>query len=359
VIIKELKISNLRCIKGLDLELGSGLHVFLGANGAGKTSILEAVAVLGSGRSFRSNQRNALISSAADHFSLFARTQWNGVEQSLGIRRDAKQSFARIDGSDAQLSELVRCMPVWVIEPGSHELISGGSERRRSLLDWLMFHVEHQYGRMVAGYERALKQRNAVLKQEQAGAQLQAWNNALVEFGQQIESVRARYYPELFDRMREFAERLLPELGEPQVSYKRGWPDDQEMGEALLQRTQRDMALGYTSAGPHRADWQISFALASDKHHLSRGQQKSTCFAAVFAALKCFASLRNTRAILCMDDLFSELDVEHQARSLLLASELADQILVTGIDGTEALKQWPGQKQVYQVVDGDCKRSSD
>jgi DNA replication and repair protein RecF len=352
-VIQQLRIDGLRCLEGLDLELGPGLHVFVGPNGAGKTSILEGVAILGSGRSFRSNLREALIATGKDRFSLFARTQLNGVEHRLGFERYATGWTARLDGQDVkQIAELVRLFPAWVIEPDSHELIAGGSERRRGLLDWLMFHVEPNFGRLSGAYQRALKQRNAALKHELKGAELQVWNDALAIHGEQIEASRALQRQAWFTHIQGSAEQLLPELGAVELSYKRGWPADQELGVALWDREKRDLGTGYTSVGPHRADWSISFAGAADKHHLSRGQQKNTCFAAVLGTLQRYTSVSGIRPVLCLDDLFSELDVDHQVRCLQLAEQVATQVLVTGVNKSAALDAWRGPKQMFHVEHG-------
>ncbi len=356
MIIQQLRIDGLRCLKGLDLALGPGLHVFVGSNGAGKTSILEGVSILGSGKSFRSNLLGSLVGTGCDRFSLFVRTELNGTEHRLGFERHTTGWLARLDGRDVvQMAELVRLLPVWVIEPDSHELIAGGSERRRSLLDWLMFHVEPSFGRLIGAYQRALKQRNAALKHELRGKELQVWNDALVAIGEEIETLRSQQRSAWFAHIQECAEQLLPELGAVELRYKRGWPIDQELQVALWDRERRDLATGYTSVGPHRADWSISYALAPDKHHLSRGQQKNTCFAAVLGTLRRYGELTGTRPVLCLDDLFSELDVEHQTRCLRLAEQVAEQVLITGVSVSSALDVWQSRKQMFHVEHGTVR----
>lgn len=348
--IQRLLIDRLRCLDKVELNLGPGLHVFVGSNGSGKTSVLEAAALLGSGRSFRAGAQDALIARGADKLSVFAELEIFSDVQQVGFERSRKGWRGRLNGLDiTQLTQLVRLAPIWVVEPNSHELISGGSEARRALIDWLLFHVEPSFAGIAARYKAALRQRNALLKFESDAKELEAWTAMVVVLGTELAELRNRYIPEWISAVRESAARLLPELGAVSLSFKSGWPSELSATEAMAARLVRDRALGYTSAGPHRADWSLSFEHAPAREQFSRGQTKNACLSAVFGTLSSYHAHSGEKPVLCLDDLFSELDIEHQAHCLRLAFEVADQVLVTGVALSEAISAWPGKLKVWEV----------
>src|SRR5579859_3106691 len=163
--LDSLRISGLRCLGDVSLSLEPGVTVFSGANGAGKTSILEAAFLLSHARSFRSGAKDALLQRGAGAFSVFVELRHDdGRSRRLGLGRQGVRWDARIDGEAASLSELVGECAVVCFEPGSHALIAGGAEERRRYLDWGVFHVEHEFISAWRRYQRALKQRNTLLR---------------------------------------------------------------------------------------------------------------------------------------------------------------------------------------------------
>src|SRR5688572_13490405 len=140
--LAELRVENLRCIESATLEFSPELNLIVGANGAGKTSLLEAVFLLGRGRSFRTRSSEKLIRHGRHSLTVFGRTDENppGV---AGVEVTREGTRARINGKDAEsLLALTTVLPVQSIDPDIHKLIDQGPERRRRWLDWLVFHVE-------------------------------------------------------------------------------------------------------------------------------------------------------------------------------------------------------------------------
>src|SRR5215831_9653688 len=141
----ELRIENLRCIESAALEFSSDLNVIAGENGAGKTSILEAVFLLGRGRSFRTRITERLIRHGQAALTLFGRTD-GAPPIAAGIEVSREGTRARINGANADsLLDLTAVLPVQAIDPDVHKLIEQGPERRRRWLDWLVFHVEPNF----------------------------------------------------------------------------------------------------------------------------------------------------------------------------------------------------------------------
>ncbi|HQV72246.1 MAG TPA: AAA family ATPase, partial [Dokdonella sp.] len=204
--LSELRIGNLRVIREQAIRLGRGWNVFVGANGAGKTSILEAAFLLSHGRSFRRGTRDTLSRLGSDGYSVFGRLQLaNGWERRLGIARVGGKLEARVDGEVVGISGLVQTCAVACFEPGSHELIGGIAEERRRYLDWGVFHVEHGFLQDWRRYQRALRQRNSVLRNGGGDADLEPWEIEMASAGERIGQFRLAY----LDRLRPILQSVL------------------------------------------------------------------------------------------------------------------------------------------------------
>lgn len=365
MLLTRLQVNDLRCLEGLDLELGPGLHVFVGANGAGKSSILEAASLLGSGKSFRSGGNEVLIRRGAKQFTVLADLQQGSGSQRVGYERSTKHWRARVDGVELkQLAPLARCVPIWVAEPGSHELILGGAEERRRLFDWLLFHVEPGFANAWTQFRGVLKQRNGLLKAAADDVEIAAWDQLYLRMALPVTHLRAQHTALWMAHVRRAAAELLPELGVPEVEFRSGWKFDdadpvqwfERASSALRERRARDLALGHSTLGAHRADWELRFEHAPEREHLSRGQCKNACLAAVFGTLACFRELTGVSPLLCLDDLFSELDLEHQRHCLRFAQRLSEQVLVTGVQSSESVACWEGVRSLYYLHAGQVTR---
>ncbi len=145
--LQELRIKDLRCIERAELSFGPGINLITGANGAGKTSIIEAIHLMGYGRSFRGRVRDGMIRSGASHCEVFIRwLEARPGERHAGLSHTGSSWQAKLNGQNtSSLTELCAEIPIVSFEPGSHELIGGSAEHRRRYLDWGLFHVEHEF----------------------------------------------------------------------------------------------------------------------------------------------------------------------------------------------------------------------
>ncbi|WP_063674510.1 DNA replication/repair protein RecF [Dyella thiooxydans] len=347
----KLKISSLRCFRDVELELSPGINAFVGPNGAGKTSLLEAAFVLSHGRSFRSGARDALIRRGERSLGIFAEVlHADGRLDRLGMGKDGVHWQARLNFEGCSVAELLGRCAVVSFDPGSHALISGGAEERRRFLDWGVFHVEHTFLELWRRYQRALKQRNSLLRNKQSDNALFApWEHELDESAANIDRLRRSYLDRLAPVLAQSVATLLPELGELSLRYRPGWSEHGTLREQLASSRGRDLSKGHTTIGPHRADWQIAFAHAPAREHLSRGQEKLTALACLLAQAGLFSEERGEWPIVCIDDLASELDRAHQA-ALVEQLRVADaQVLVTG---TELPASLDPQARVFHVEQG-------
>ena len=354
--VVRLTASGLRRFDSVVLDPDPGLNLITGDNGAGKTSLLEALHLMAYGRSFRGRVRDGLVRSGAEAVEVFV--EWReGPEarhRRAGLRHTGQAWVGRLDGQNvAQLGELCAALAVVSFEPGSHALVTGGGEPRRRFIDWGLFHVEPGFLPLWRRYARALKQRNALLKSGAAAAQLDAWDLELAEAGEVITRHRQQYLEQLQPRLAAVAEELVSSLGHSSIDFQPGWRRNEfSLVDALLLARDRDRGVGYTTAGPHRADWRINYASHPNQETLSRGQAKLTALSALLAQAEDYAGRRGEWPIMALDDLASELDRHHQRRVLqrLLAS--GAQVFVTGTEVPSALEELTTTAVMFHVEHG-------
>ncbi|NNF51493.1 MAG: DNA replication/repair protein RecF [Gammaproteobacteria bacterium] len=329
--LSTLKITNFRCIEAAALSLSEDENYFFGDNGAGKTSILEAAYFLGRGRSFRTHRPGRLVRDGMAGFSVVGHVSWSGHDVVLGVEGSRGGVQARIGGAPAEsLSGLAERLAVQVIDPEVHRLVEEGPGRRRRFLDWGVFHVKPGFLGAWRRYQRALKQRNAALRQGLAAERVTAWDPELIVAAQQITGLREDYVAALTQGAALAAADLLGAT--VSLEYERGWAGDGNLTDALADSLARDRRHGRTHAGPHRADLKIRFEDKPARDRVSRGQQKLLAAALVLAQLDLLRDATGHRGVLLLDDPAAELDAESLKRLMNRVAGMGVQRLITGLD---------------------------
>lgn len=351
--LERLRIQGLRSLDDAALDFAPGINALIGANGVGKSSVLEAVFLLSHARSFRAGAREALLARGATRLAIYAEIRLADAHQRrLGLGREASRWEARRDGEACSLGTLIGECAVTCFEPGSHALIAGGAEERRRFLDWGVFHVEHEFLERWRRYQRALKQRNSLLRSAQTLDETlyRPWEAEMATLAAWLDAHRRAYLAELQPQLLAELAVLLPELGACELRYRQGWAEGLPLDEQLATQRGRDQARGHTSLGPHRADWSLVFEHAPLREHLSRGQEKLTALACLLAQARLYAQQHGDWPIVCLDDLAAELDEAHQAALVeqLLAGQA--QVLVTGTSLPAALQSQ--LQQMFHVEQG-------
>lgn len=330
MILSELRLENLRNISELVINPGSGVNLFTGGNGAGKTSILEAVYVLSHASSFRTRRGEILVQRNRERLSIFGEIRQScGSTARLGLSQESGRWIARVDGhTPASLSALLERCAVVCFEPGSHALISGASEERRRFLDWGVFHVEPAFVDIARRYRRALRQRNAALREGSGDAELSVWDGELAAAAVPFSGARTRYMDRFVPVLGGLLARYLPELGGAEVRASPGWKTEESLASVLGEAREVDRQRGHTTRGPHRADWSVRFDNVPRREQLSRGQEKLCAIACMLAQAELYRLDHGEWPIVILDDLPSELDHEHQDQ-VLLSLQGASQLFLT------------------------------
>ena len=325
--LAELRLENVRCLGATELELDSRLNLFAGDNGSGKTSLLEAIYLLGRGRSFRTRYTAQLIRHGAARLWVHGRTAPEpghvlGVECSqeggVSIRIDRAPASSRV--------QLAEHFPVQVIDPGIHRLVEEGPAQRRRWLDWAVFHVEPDFIRQWQGYTRALRQRNAAL---QSDADTTPWDGELARLGEHLTRARAR----LIEALQPHWAAVLKDLGAvpAALGFFQGWSRDMSLVDSLRAHCARDRERRLTANGPHRFDVLLRVDGRPAREVVSRGQQKLLGIAMAVAMAQYLADTAERPSTLLLDDPAAELDAERTDALLQTVRALGAQLIVTSL----------------------------
>lgn len=330
MLIKSLKIENLRNLETVDITPHPRFNVLYGGNGAGKTSVLESILVLSRGRSFRTTQASELIGRSGKYFRVFAETINDDRKVSrLGLERSSRHWRGRVDGNDlTQLSQLTRILPLVLMEPNSHLLVSGAPEVRRKYLDWGMFHVEHQFLDTYRRFSKILKQRNAALRKRQENV-LDSIDEVFCQLGESLDGLRKEHCISVSAQVLVLLKHLSPTMQGFKLEYHPGWTKS-SLRKSLVDGRERDLARGATGAGPHRADLFLLFGDTPARNLLSRGEQKILS-AALLLSQASILNQKGERPVILLDDLASEFDEQHFENVLVHSQEMGGQVWVTGI----------------------------
>jgi len=353
--LKHLRVEGLRCLSGVRLDLDPKRNYLWGANGAGKTSCLEAIYLLGRGRSFRLRQTARLIQHGRESLSVFGICEREGVEHRLGVEFGAGRLETRIDGeTPPSQAEMLWLLPVHVIDPRLHQLVEAGPSERRRYIDGGVFHVEHRFLADWRQYRRVLGQRNAALKAGASRPELALWTEPLIRAGDAVHDARARYVAALSEIAAELGSKLVGSA--VRLRYRSGWRRSLSLAEALAESADSDRAQGFTQVGPHRADLRLEFDTGGIRETASRGQQKLVAAALVVAQVSLFERLTGQRSTVLVDDASAELDLDAQQRLRTALEALESQLILTGLS-IDALQPDAGfpvfhveQGRVDQVV---------
>jgi len=331
-----LSFDGVRNLASVSLDCHSKANIIYGANGSGKTSLLEAVFLLGRGRSFRHRDLRLVISRGADQLVVsgkVARTDNNSSHQ-LGVSRSSKGGFeARCNGNNlASAAELAAELPIQLVDAHSFSLLEGGPLQRRQFIDWGVFHVEHGFANLWKRFQKALKQRNQLLRHARIDEEsLALWSKELAPLNEMITEQRKDYLIQLESYISPLV-HALKGLGEVTLEYNQGWQEGASLIDVFSADRDRDMAVGTTSHGAQRADIKLMVdgEIAADS--LSRGQSKLLVYALKLAQAAHFKAVTGNSCVFLLDDLPAELDADNCRDVLDYLNSLGCQYFVTGVD---------------------------
>ncbi|NJN51398.1 MAG: DNA replication/repair protein RecF [Gammaproteobacteria bacterium] len=359
--LARLEITHVRNLKAVAVDLADGLNLFYGANGAGKTSILEAVHLLARGRSFRTHRIGSVITRGEEALWVFAQLE-DERRGKTGVgfhkRRDNVAEI-RVNGvPERRVSTVAAVLPLQVLLPDGADLVLGHPGERRRFLDWGMFHVEHGSLALLRDYQRALRQRNVILRaargrEDSLGRDIDTWDEGLIALAVRVDEMRRHYVSALTPVFDAQLTALSGDLA-VELKYLSGWADGVPYEKSLRDSRARDVKSGSTHPGPHRADLRLRAGGQAAAETLSRGQAKVVASALRLAQAEQIATVAGRSSVFLMDDVGAELDRAHNERFFGVLSRMGCQVLATGTAPLRLEGHFQGRQQMFHVEHGGC-----
>ena len=352
--LQKLIINQFRNIDSATLTFDCKINLIVGENGSGKSSLLEAIYLLGLGRSFRTHLTNRVIQRDQAHFTLYSEINFQQRVFPIGLQKSrGGETTLKIDGQIVKkLASLTQYIPMQLITPESYSLLSGSPKNRRAYLDWGVFYHDPLFYSNWSRIKRLLKQRNAALKQCNAYKELQVWDNELCVLSEQISAQRADYFAKLEPLIVQTIADFLPEFT-IKSQFFCGWDkNNKPLAQYLSDNFHRDKQLGYTSIGPQKADLKLKINNLPVSDVLSRGQLKLLVYALRLAQGLFLNSIDNKQCVFLIDDFSSELDSNKQT---LLAKHIIEsdaQVFISAISAQSIGDLFTQERTLFHVKQG-------
>jgi len=353
--LQTLSIYFLRNIKNATIKPSTGINLITGENGSGKSSLLEAIFILGRARSFRANNIKQVIQFSQTELIVSGQLkQHNGHTHHLGIQFNQKGCEIRVNKENSNKSELAYSLPILLIHPKSYLLLDGGPQIRREFLDWGVFNYHDDFLICWRNFKKVLQQRNALLKTKKI-AQINVWNTELIQYGTIVTKYRNEYIRKLEPVFFEICNYFV-NFPKMELKFISGWDAAETFNQALENDLQKDLRYGFTHSGPHRCDVCVLSEGRLVKQVASRGQLKLLMLSLKLAQVKLMNTEKNNAVCVLIDDLTAELDILNKAKLIKYLSELNCQVFMstTELSNFGDLSELDNYK-VFHVEHGEIK----
>lgn len=337
VAFERVMVRSFRNLASIDFAPAGRLNVIAGDNGQGKTSLIEALYVASTSRTFRSDKLRDVIQEGAEQAVVRA-TVLGEASGSVPLRHEQRavvgpraRSFL-IDGKKPQrLSDYAVRTPIVVFHPGDLELASGPAARRRTLLDRVLLYLDPAGSEARLRFQQALRERQRLLSERGTrGADLDAYEAVLAQHGARFAQGRQRAVEAVLEALEPAFRRMAaPELPFRGAYVPGGSTDPGAFEEQLRARRERDLRRGAATFGPQRDELQLELGGRPARSHASQGQQRILALALKLAELECVRAASGTQPILLLDDVSSELDPARTGAVYGFLRESESQVFVT------------------------------
>ena len=334
--LKNISLINFKNYAQVELQFSPKINCFVGNNGVGKTNILDAIHYLSLTKSFFNAIDTQNIRYEEDFFIIQGDFEKNGKTENIycGIRKNRKKQFKRNKKEYQRLADHIGLLPVVMISPADSSLISEGSEERRKFIDAVISQYDRPYLDDLLNYNRALSQRNTLLKEFAKNDKfdtesLQLWDNQLIPHGQRIHSKRVDFIKRLIPIFQKYYDSIAMGGEEVSMIYQSHLNDGDFRG-MLSESRYKDRILQYTTIGIHKDDLNLQLSGYPIKRFGSQGQQKTYLVALKLAKFEFIRNVAGFHPILLLDDIFDKFDKLRVKQIIeLVAHQEFGQIFIT------------------------------
>lgn len=314
MILRSITIANFKNIAEASLAFSPKLNCLLGDNGMGKSNLLDAIYFLSFCKSFAGVNDALVIARGQDFAMVQGAYTRHGAEESLALalRRGRRKSLKRSGKEYGRLSEHIGLFPAVLVAPADMDLVNGTGEERRRFMDMVISQTDARYLDALIRYGRALEQRNSLLRQGAEDPNLYiAMEMAMASAARYVCSARSEWVEKLEGIFKRYYRDIAGEGEEPELAYVSHLRDGSADLTALLdERRRRDLALGYTTAGPHRDDVEMTLSGLPVRRSASQGQAKTYTIALRLAQYEFLKEATGLSPLLLLDDIFDKLDAK-------------------------------------------------
>lgn len=354
MILKQISILNYKNLEQVDLAFSPNMNCFIGQNGMGKTNLLDAVYYLSFCKSATNPIDSQNMMHNQDFFVIqgFYQTELGDVEEVYcGMKRRQKKMFKRNKKEYSRLSDHIGFIPLVMVSPSDAELISGGSEERRRFMDVVISQYDKEYLEALIRYNKALQQRNTLLKAEQEPDEelLSVWEEMMAATGEVVYRKRCEFINEFIPTFQTFYSHISQDQEQVNLTYQ-SHASQGNLLQLIQEHRVKDRIMGYSLKGVHKDDLVMQIGEYPIKREGSQGQNKTYLIALKLAQ---FDFLRrtgsNTTPLLLLDDIFDKLDASRVEQIVkLVAGDKFGQIFITDTNREHLDK-------IMQKIEGDYK----
>ncbi len=363
-LLNNLHIEQLRNIASASIDLSPKINLFYGENGSGKTSILEAISLLGLGRSFRSHKSRSLVNHQYSELTVFSHIAHEGSLMPVGVQKSKSgSSMIRMAGDTVKSASLLaKHLPLLVVNASSFQLIEGSPVQRRQFLDWMVFHVKPEFSSLWKDLQKILKQRNSLLRRDKISySDIEPWDVTFCHLAEAIDQARREVFEAFVSRFVDLESQFLGQALGIEMEYVRGWNHEQCFNNVLQSAFERDARDGYTHYGPQRAEIKIRAQQKMASDVLSRGQEKSLICAMTVTQAQLYKDFMGKDCVFLVDDLLAELDIHNSQKLAHWLSQLQGQVFVTGVVKEALEAAWQNELTdiaVFHVKHGNITKEN-
>lgn len=362
--IESVKLINFRNYDNLNIELNDKINIFIGKNAQGKTNLLESLYTCATGRSFRTNRDNEMISWDKEESYIATKVHINGMERLIEIKMEKNKSKRiRINKIELKnLKELDSGLNVVIFSPDDLRLVKEGPGERRKFLDTSISQIKPVYNYNINRYNKILLQRNNLLKshkrKEEIIKVLDIFDMQLGKIGTEIIIYRIKFLEKLSNISKKIHNKLT--LGDEDLTleyisnvsfdeHNKDYIEKDFMGK-LKKNRGKDLLLGNTGIGPHRDDIKININDVDARTYGSQGQQRTIVLSMKLSEVEIIQLDKGSSPVILLDDVFSELDEDRRKHLSLLFKDM--QTIITSTDIIDLKELDKINKDIFYIEDG-------